>query len=108
MESAKKKAPKLSPKEKKLLAIQKRKEYREKNKDKLKEYNNNYYIKNKEKIHSNRKRFIFCKYCNKKITYESSFLHYRCDKHLVCKELYLLKNPEDSEDPENPEDVEID
>ena len=60
-----------------------------------KEYNAEYFKKNKETLYQNRKnKKWFCDYCNRTYTYECKYLHLQTKKHLIMKELHNLKNQE--------------
>ena len=71
--------------------------YYEKNKEKIQEYRRKRYQKNKEKIkeerRDKRKLKVYCKACNKIITYVYKTKHNKVDAHIENMKKYKKKDP---------------
>ena len=71
--------------------------YYEKNKKKIQEYRRKRYQENKEKIKKDRrdkrKLKVYCKACNKIITYVYKTKHNKVDKHIENMKKYKKKDP---------------
>lgn len=56
------------------------------------DYNYEFFLRNKEKIYQKNKEKINCDLCNKKVNRGSYYSHKKSRNHILNMELYNLKN----------------